>query len=68
MELKHALPIAKSSAISLLIVPYGIETCTAGFNAVIGNSLLIVPYGIETLTGEMQRLQPTDSFNRTLWN
>ena len=32
---------------TLLIVPYGIETCTADFGY-LGARLLIVPYGIET--------------------
>ncbi len=59
MELK---PFIKSVLITppfLLIVPYGIETCSPASHA-ITRALLIVPYGIET------RLYLEDSLQRML--
>ena len=47
MELKHIQENFKPLLARLLIVPYGIETCTFGHSR--GSTfLLIVPYGIET--------------------
>ena len=47
MELKHSAKPSEEKSPGVLIVPYGIETCTS---ATVRYSLpvLIVPYGIET--------------------
>ena len=49
MELKHIGTIFHLYGGELLIVPYGIETYSAGETGA-GDGLLIVPYGIETGT------------------
>ena len=48
MELKLLSTVFIYQGRTLLIVPYGIETCYKGRNRQILYSLLIVPYGIET--------------------
>ena len=45
MELKPSCGVSTGVRAALLIVPYGIETCSA---AAAVAALLIVPYGIET--------------------
>ena len=66
MELKLEKFIKGSLELSLLIVPYGIETPLI-YHDRRTSALLIVPYGIETKLLEMyQIIQP--AFNRTLWN
>ena len=47
MELKHKTEHRYRRTPSLLIVPYGIETCEI-VHAILNDNLLIVPYGIET--------------------
>ena len=51
MELKLWLKSTSTFAITLLIVPYGIETPAASIHLHIFQCLLIVPYGIETSKG-----------------
>ena len=53
--------------ITLLIVPYGIETLSHAFLILLFLLLLIVPYGIETLFF-LSQIKVISSFNRTLWN
>ena len=53
--------------VSLLIVPYGIETWVSKREKKEGNWLLIVPYGIETPFRHSSLCGPA-SFNCTLWN
>ena len=52
--------------VTLLIVPYGIETALCE-NQTSSSQLLIVPYGIET-TKKLPAYFRSLSFNRTLWN
>ena len=47
MELKRNTPVYFKQSVTLLIVPYGIETAFARGRGQLPN-LLIVPYGIET--------------------
>ena len=67
MELKRCRMGRKSSAVQLLIVPYGIETGIVRITFQTGIDLLIVPYGIETIV-YIGKLRRANSFNRTLWN
>ena len=48
MELKQAIAGLVKDDVLLLIVPYGIETCSHDAICEIFGNLLIVPYGIET--------------------
>ena len=48
MELKLSQVARELPSLTLLIVPYGIETCTTGIQGIHCRDLLIVPYGIET--------------------
>ena len=58
--------VRKVRILTLLIVPYGIET-QSHIRSCHLPSLLIVPYGIETfLWGANDASKGT--FNRTLWN
>ena len=47
MELKLSRAVSMSASCKLLIVPYGIETCSVRLIP-LPSGLLIVPYGIET--------------------
>ena len=67
MELKLGNQGKLAQSVSLLIVPYGIETVLGLLDDMQFVCLLIVPYGIETLV----IISPCGSFgtfNRTLWN
>ena len=66
MELKHALTGVLLYDSDLLIVPYGIETCSP-LPGQCSHGLLIVPYGIETSLPPVNDT-PLWAFNRTLWN
>ena len=54
MELKHILLKHRYNLLSVLIVPYGIETNTS-HRATFNFFVLIVPYGIETSDSILKR-------------
>ena len=66
MELKLCSFRASCCSLSLLIVPYGIETLELRLLA-LEQILLIVPYGIETMYRNQNPYKDL-AFNRTLWN
>ena len=66
MELKRITLTAQASKVSLLIVPYGIET-QRELQQQQMEYLLIVPYGIETYKTP-SKAWAAYAFNRTLWN
>ncbi len=58
MELKRSSFCLRTSAMALLIVPYGIETKEGIIKGLELKRLLIVPYGIETI----RKLTPRECF------
>ena len=66
MELKPTILKVDTGLITVLIVPYGIETREYGSFLII-STVLIVPYGIETPVLN-NSLRPLKCVNCTLWN